>query len=188
MVRLIFCHLRGTKNRLLHSLELFVDSQPVVLLQEKSAMEWNSGKLTDWARQHTSELTHTEGTLSVRNGRQDPLPSGHFSSIPRLPHYTWSLHVTIRFLCFWTFTSVSGGTWGRGAEMWTRMPFYTHVSRAVELTITTSFVNLNNRHFIYLYIFWTIATLISKLVSVPEKKLGKVVRNRHASVLTYLCN
>lgn len=99
MVGLIFWGVRGTENRSLRSLELFVHPQPVVLLQEREVL-WNrneaSSRLSMWAH---FRVTCTEGTLSVRS-RTQALPSGHLHSNPRLPRCTQSLNIPIQFLYF----------------------------------------------------------------------------------------
>lgn len=57
MVRLVFWQLRGTENRPLSSLELFVYSQSVVLLQEKEG---------PWNRNQASSPTGHVGPLLTR--------------------------------------------------------------------------------------------------------------------------
>lgn len=58
MVRLVFWQLRGTENRPLSSLELFVYSQSVVLLQEREVL-WNRNQASSPTGQVSPLLTWT---------------------------------------------------------------------------------------------------------------------------------
>lgn len=116
-------------------------------------------------------------TASVRNRR----PGSTFRSPPlqpRLPHYTRSLDVTIQFLCFWAFTLVFGEHSEGEIKCGQWFPFITYSERAMEPMM----------HYHRLCELAQSPHLISRLLSVPQKKLGEVVRSSQACVVIYSCN
>lgn len=62
--------------------------------------------------------------FSVRDRCEVPLPSGHFRSDPGLPHQPWRLSITVRSLCFGTFTPVFGRHQEGEMEVQTMILFY----------------------------------------------------------------
>lgn len=75
------------------------------------------------------------------------------------------------------YTSI-WGAFGKGDEMWTMIPFYYLFRKG----------NGANDALPQALWTWTVTTLISRLLSVPQKKLEEVARSSRASVDIYSCN
>lgn len=165
----------GTENRPLSSPQLFVDSLPVVLLQEREVLgKRNEQSPPMCMRAHfqgpprRTALREKQKTRLYLQVTSTLTPAATPHSEPWRPN---SVLVLLNF-----DTSIRGA-FGRGDEMWTMTPFYglfrkgNGASDARPQALWT----------------WTVTTWTSRLWPIPQKKLEEVARS-HASVVIDSCN